>query len=291
MAFTIKYKELFKVNIHHLFFLNKGTDEYNAMTAANKLKQIESYNISEVFRIFPTSKTQNNLKGNHLVFKTQNDGFTVWVKVTGENDNIPFIELDDILSLTFVLQLKDSGFYNYTGLSMENVGMTYYFSNRRLITEPGSFPLINKVGDTNTVNETFILSEDGTKAEIAKISNKERDNLFGIITLFMKADDNDLNITDSEGKILNTSPEFEILLNNRKTIWRYIFDADQTVKNSDDVKKEGSDAKILITKVEQPLTEKGFISLELGGNELPNPDKGLSIFNASDNNYYSEIYM
>lgn len=291
MAFSIKYKELFKVNIHHLFFLNKGTDEFNAMSEADKLKQIESFNISEVFMVLPTSGTQNDLKGHHLVFKTQNDGFTVWSKVTGENDNIPFVELDDTLSLSFVVQLKDSGFYNYTNLKMGNAGKTNYFSNRQLSTEPGSFPLINKSGDNTAVDETFILSEDGTKPEIEKLNNNEKDNLFGIITLFMKADDIALHITDSEGKILNPSCEFEIQLNNRKTFWRYIFNTDQTVNNSDDVKKEGADAKILITKTEQPLTEKGFVSLELGGLELPNPDEGLSIFNSSDNNYYSEIYM
>ena len=291
MSFEIKYSILLKVSIHHLFFLNKGTVEFNSMSATEKSKQLELFDINDVFNIFPTSKTLDQLKGHHLVFKTQNDGFVIWAKVSGANDNIPFIDLENNLSLSFILQLKDSGFYNYTDLKMENAGKTYFLSNRRLSTESGSFPLINKLGDNNKTDETFILSDDGTTEENEKLTTEEKDNLIGIITVFMKADDSALDITDAQGKILTPHTEYEIQLNNRKTVWRYIFNSNQTVKNSDDVQLEGSDAKVLITKNEQPLTERGFISVELAGIELPNPDKGLSILNTSDNKYYSEIYM
>ena len=49
MAFAIKYRELFKVNIHHLFFLNKGGNEFNSMNDSNKSKQLESFSIKRGF--------------------------------------------------------------------------------------------------------------------------------------------------------------------------------------------------------------------------------------------------
>ena len=122
------------------------------------------------------------------------------------------------------------------------------------------------------------------------LHRSEKNNLFGIITLYIKGDETGLNITTTQGKLF-VKKEFEIQLNNRKTFWRYIFNKNQTVNGSDDVEIEDADSKILVTKTGHPLTDKGFISLELGGAELPNPDRGLSIFNAADNNYYSEIYM
>jgi hypothetical protein len=57
------------------------------------------------------------------------------------------------------------------------------------------------------------------------------------------------------------------------------------------LKKEGAGSKILITKNEKPLTQSGFISVELGGVELPNPDTRIVKPDISNNKYYSEIYM
>ncbi|MEZ5104838.1 MAG: hypothetical protein R2757_10105 [Draconibacterium sp.] len=290
MAFAIKYRELFKVSIHHLFFLNKGEDEFNSMNDSNKSKQLESFNVNEVFKIIPIAETARKLNGHHLVFKAQRDGFSVWAKVTGIGNDEPFVSLADELSFTFVLKLIDPGFYNYTDLKMENARKTYYFSNKRLNTESGSFPLINSSGDNQNIDETFVLSDDGELNEKEKLTPAEKNNLFGIISLFVKGDDIALNLTTTQGKLF-VKKEFEIQLNNRKTFWRYIFNSNQSVNGSDDVKVEDADSKVLVTKTDHPLTDKGFIALELGGAELPNPDKGLSIFNAADNNYYSEIYM
>lgn len=291
MAFSIKYIPLFKINIHHLFFLNRGLDEYNSMSDANKSKQKDNYNVNDFFKIFPAYETQQKLKGHNLVFKTGHNGITIWSKVTGANKKTPFISLNDDLDFSFVIQIKDSRFYNYSDIKMENAGKTLYFSNKRLSSEPNTFPLINKKGDNSKIDESFVLSEVGTFKEKAKLLVSEQDNLFGIITVFMKADNSSLHITDSQGKIPDPFKEFELQINNRKTFWRFIFNQEQTVVAADDVIKEGVDSKILISETEQPLTQRGFISLELGGVELPNPDDGLVIPDISNNKYYSEIYM
>jgi len=291
MAFSIKYKPLFKVDILHNYFLNLGSDEFSLMTNSEKSKQLDSYEISSFVNILPTPKTQQIINGHNLVFKTTNNGFTVWCKVTGNNDNIPFISLDDDLSFTFLIQLKDAAFFNYTNLKLSNTGKLYYFSNRKLDSEPSSFPMINKSGNNSSIDQNFVLSNTGANDELSKLSVNEKDNLFALIRIFVKGKNGSLHITNTIGRIKNPVKTFEILFNNRKTIWRYFFNENQQVKPGDDVKKKAGNAQQLITKVVQPLTQKGFISIELDGNELPNPDARMIIPNTSNTKYYSETYI
>ena len=175
------------------------------------------------------------------------------------------------MSFTFLMRVKDPVFYNYTDLKLDNQGKINYFSNRRLATEAPAFPLINKSGDHFNINETFALTPESAASELKNLSPGEKTNLLGLIRLHMKADIPALNIINPDGKIANPAKTFELVFANRKTIWRYIFRKDPKVKNNDDVKMEGADPKVLITKSEQPLTQKGFISIELGGKDLPNP--------------------
>ncbi|MBT3385298.1 MAG: hypothetical protein HN778_05335 [Prolixibacteraceae bacterium] len=291
MAFSVKYKPLFVVNILHQYFLNKGTDEYLTMSDADKVVQMSGYNINDFFAVVPSSNSLQKINGHCLIFKTTSDGFTIWGKVSETDETEPFIALADDLNITFLLKYKDTGFLNYTNLKLENSNKLYYFSNQRLETEPGTFPLINQSGNNTVVGEDFILSDDGTTDELEKLFLSEKENLYGLINIVMKGDNASLNLTDTQGKIVTPIKTFELLFENRKTTWRYIFNDDQKVKNKDDVKKENGDSKRLITKNEQPLTQKGFVSVELGGIELPNPNSRLIKPDSSSNKIFSEIYM
>ncbi|MCG6187839.1 hypothetical protein [Maribellus maritimus] len=291
MAFSVKYMPLFKVNILHLYFLNKGTAEYKSMTDNEKKVQLNLYDVNTVFRIQPDAKTQQVIKGYNLVFKASETGFSVWSKVTGDDEDEPFIALEDELAFTFLFKTKDSGFYNYTDLKIENAGKLYYLSNRRLNTEPNSFPLVDKAAGNFHVDEDFILSEDSFEDEMEKLKDSEKMNLLGLIRIFVKADNNSLDITNAQNKIPEPSQSFDINLKNRETTWRYIFEDNQTVTGGDDVKKENGNSKVLITKSVHPLTQNGFISIELGGVELPNPGVRALKPDIPNNNYYSEIYM
>lgn len=291
MAFSIKYSTLFKVNVFHQFFLNKGFDEFAAMTKTEKAKQLDTYNVTDLFNILPTGKTRQQLNGHNLVFKFVNSGFTVWTKLVENKNSTPFISLENDLNFTFLIKIKDSEFNNYTNLKLENAGKLYYFSNRRLNAEPGTFPLINESGENNNIDETFVLSDVSANTILDNLSANEKDNLFGLIRIFMKGDETTLNVTDFLGKIPEPHKTFELLFDNRETVWRYIFDNNQTVLPGDDVRVENADLKILVTKSEQPLTQKGFVSVELGGVELPNPNTRLVKPNTSNNKIYSEIYM
>lgn len=291
MSFSIQYKPLFKVDVLHLFFLNNGLKTYFSMNAAEAAKQLDEYALNSFINIVPTPETQEKLKGHHLVFRNLNTGFVVWAKVSNADIVLPFIPLPDDLCLTFLIKITDSVFYNYTDLNLNNLGKTNYFSNRRLSTEAPAFPLINKSGDHFSINGTFALTPESAVAEQKKLSSAEKLNLFGLIRLYMKADNSALNIINPQGKIVNPSKNFELVFANRKTIWRYIFRKDPKVKNKDDVKMEGADPTILISKSEQPLTQKGFISIELGGKDLPNPGSQQLKPDTINSKYYSEIYM
>lgn len=290
MAFSVQYRTLFTVNLLHRFSLNKGLAEYQSMTQAEKSKQLDSYDLNAFFTVKPTLETQLKLNGHKLAFRNLNTGIEVWSKITEEDDKVPFISLANDLSFTFLIQLKDPLFYNYTNLKLENSQKLYCFTNVKPLTEPGSFLLINSAGDNNAVDEKFVLSDDGSQAELVKLSPNEKRNLFGLIKIAVKGENAALNLTTAEGKIQNNIKEFEILFDNRKTVWRYFFTQNQTVAPADDLKIEGGDAKQLVTKAAQPLTQKGFVSVELGGNELPNPSLRVIIPDTS-NKYYSEIYM
>jgi len=290
MAFSVKYVPLFKAEMLHHYFLNKGETAFSSMNDDEKAKQLDIYNIHNCLSVFPTSESQQQINGHNLVFKKINTGFTVWTKVDALDDSVPFVSLDDDLSFTFLIQIKDPSFYNYTDLKMENAGKLYYVSNRRLSTEPVSFPLVNKAGGNKNIDETFVLSGESAEAELKALNVEEKKNLLGIVRIFMKADISSLNVTNVQSKIPNPYQTFEMVFENRETTWRYFFKSNQQVKGSDDVKKENGDSKTLITKKDYPLTQTGFISVELDGTELPNPSAKL-VKPGDSNKYYSEIYM
>jgi hypothetical protein len=291
MSYSIQYKELFRVKIFHRFFLDKGTDDFKSMNDADQQKQLKDYDFRSFLKVGPTAETRQRLNGYNLVFKQISTGFTVWSKVNENDDTLPFVPLADDLEFTFLLQVNDARFYNYTNLKMENAGKLYYLSNRQLDTEPNNFPLIDKAAGNFHVDEDFILSDDGESGELQQLQPGEKMNLLGLVRIFMKGDNSSLNVTNAQDEIQEPAPAFEVVFKNRSTVWRYLFNADQQVTGGDDVKKENGNSKILITKTEHPLTQTGFISVELGGVELPNPSVALVRPDASDNKIYSEIYM
>jgi hypothetical protein len=291
MSYSIQYKELFRVKILHRYFLDKGSDEFRTMNETEQAKQLDNYNFQSIVTIAPTRETWQNLNGHNLVFKTLNSGFTVWSKVSETDDREPFISLDDDLNFTFLVQIRDSVFYNYTDLKLENAGKLYYVSNRQLDSEPNNFPLLDKAGGNFHIDEDFILSGDGEEVEKKLLKAGEKERLLGILRIFMKGDNSSLNVTNAQGKIPSSVKIFELVFKNRNTIWRYLFDSNQQVTGGDDVKRENGNSKVLITKNEHPLTKSGFISVELGGVELPNPGLALIKPDAANNKIFSEIYM
>jgi len=291
MAFSTQYKKLFQVNILHLYFLNKGETDFHTMSETDKEKQLDFYNYQNFMRVQPTLETIKLMNGHHMVFNSHNKGFSVWVKVEENDDKKPVIELDDDFNLNFTVKIDDYRFFNYSSLDFGKTGQLFYFSNRRLSTENNTFPLINLTGDYTNIDDSFILTDDGVSVAKEGLLSGERSNLFGIISIFNKADKNQLNITAGSGKIPQNSKIFELYFENRNTYWRYIFPTDQTVSGGDDVKVEKSDKRVLVTKKMYPLTQRGFVEVQLNEVELPNPDIQQIKPDTSNNKIYSEIYM
>ena len=107
----------------------------------------------------------------------------------------------------------------------------------------------------------------------------------------MKGNTGSLNVSNNQGEIRDPYQVFQIFFPNRETFWRYFFDENQQISGSDDVKKEDGNAKQLVTRSKQPLTAQGFVSIELDGIELPNPDASLIKPDSATDKIYSEIYM
>lgn len=292
MTFAITYKPLFEVKILHLYYLNKGDLEFFLMNDNDKEKQLAGYDISTLFRIVPSTVTQNKLEGHKLVFKQHNNGFTVWVNVSDVDGSTPLIALDDTLELSFLLKLNAHTFFNLTHLDLSNAGKLFFFSNKHLNTESPGFPLVSLSTGNFAVNDDFVLSSDGEKQVLKDLSGQEKNGLFGVIRISMKGESASLDVTDAQHKINDPFASFQLIFENRKTYWRYFFSTDQKVKkNKDDVDFENGNPRQLITNTDHPLTDKGFVSIELDGAELPNPDAGMIKPNGADNKIYSEIYM
>jgi hypothetical protein len=291
MAFTTQYSILFSVRILNFFHLNKGLQEFSLMSGTDQDKQLDSYNFGNFFTIVPTKETMKKMNGRNLIFKTLNSGLCIFTKVIESENNIPFIPLEQDLNFTFLIKLADPCFYNYTDLKPNSSDKIYFFSNKRLSTESVSFPLIKSETDSYSIDESYLLTTDSSKIELAELSTSEKIGLFGIVRIFMRGDESSLHVIDSLNQIPTPNQIFELQFTNRKTYWRYIFRSEQTVTDTSDVEIEGDNPKILITKEEQPLTERGFISINLKGTNLPNPSAGQVIPDSTGNNYYSEIYM
>jgi len=291
MTFETKYVKLCEIEILHLYFLNKGTENYDSMNSEEQTKQLDTYNFEHFIRVYPTIQTQRMMSGYNMLFNTHNSGCSVWVKVDANDDAVPFVKPDDDFVLTFLLKLSNYRFQNYTNLKFESLSERYYFSNKRLESEPPSFPLINKLGDHNKIDETFLLSDDGVKLALSELVSGEKSNLFGVIRIHLKGENNSMDILNNQGEIPSPYQKFELLFENRKTWWRYIFQTDQSISGGDDVEQENGDPRILISKTDLPLTQKGFVQVELKGVELPNASINSIKPEDSGNKIFSEIYM
>ncbi|WP_347841221.1 hypothetical protein [uncultured Draconibacterium sp.] len=291
MSFSIKYKPLFEVNLYHKYFLNNGAKDFFSMNDTEKEMQLTNYELSDLFSIVPSANTLKKLLGHQIVFKSSGYKLLVWVKVASSNLDVPFIPLSENLELSFLLKLKTYTFNHFTDLGLQNSGQLLYFSNRRLLTETGNFPLIKRANNTTAVTDDYRLNELSQKAVLDNLAANEKQNLLGIIRIGIKGETGSYDILRANGKLRSDQRIFNLVFANRKTTWRYYFKTNQQVNNHDDVKKENGNSRQLITRTEKPLTARGFISVKLGNSELPNPDVLQIIPDDASSKIYSEIHM
>ena len=289
MSFTITYKPLFTVNVLHKYYLNNGAQEYSTMSDDEKRHRMGHYDLSRFAEIIPSSATRLKLIGQGFVFKTVKTGFVVWCETDPDNADKPLISVDDGLSFTFLLKIKDAAFFNYTDLPFDTAQKLYLFSNKKPSAVTGPFPAINPVNSFTAVDKTYCLTDEAS-AEITKeIQPYELRGVFALIRISIKGDNAGLDLLNSQGEALGRG--FEIMFGNRKTYWRYIFKKGQGVTVNDDLEAENGNNRILITKDVKPLTSGGFVTVKLSGKKLPNAGPSLVEYDETNDRYCSEIYM
>lgn len=283
MSFLITYKILCEVNILHSYFLNDGNDEYNNMSAAEKSKMMKDYDINKFFNIVPTLETQRILKNNNIVYKITKNGLRLSVKVSPDDENLTFSNINLNTTLNFIIRIKDYLFENYTNTTLSS-GQIFFFSNAKPISDLVDFEYITLNSSSNFITDDYKLSVDTTKQIIETLTVGERNQVFGMISLKMKGDSTSLDILSAIQEIIEPSPSFKIHFNNRRTFWKYI-------KSNTSFEVE--------TSSDQPLTQNGFVEIspddfttsppEVNDYKYPNPS-ATSIQKIA-NKTYSQIFI
>lgn len=280
MSYTTTYGLLFEVTLLHNYFLNNGEKTFASMSTSDKEKMLKQFSTDAFISITPTLETNTVLKNYKMVFKKTKTGFSVYVKVKETNKLDPFIKISPDLNLSFLIQINDYQFENYTNLDFAR-NQLFLFSNVKPATEPVSFKYISKIDDNKLISNTYLVSEKTSANLIAALQPSEQQNVFGIVSLTIQGDNSSENIIDDFGKMV--SPNFEIHFDNRKTLWKYINRKAGTVIN---------------TKTVKPLTRSGFVEIDPANdfdpsqpseNQYPNPS--VKSITKIDSDYYSEIFI
>lgn len=136
MSITVTYSVLFEVKVLHHYFLNKGMVNFEKMSEEDKAEVMLKYDVREFLDITPTSECRKNLDRHHCIFKQTASGIIVGLKAELISQNPkkykPFVLFDDDLTFTFLINMRDAGLLNYTGLPLTgNSGQVYLFHNRK----------------------------------------------------------------------------------------------------------------------------------------------------------------
>jgi hypothetical protein len=280
MSFAFTYELLFEVTLFHNYFLNSGEDTYAGMSIADKEKMLRKFDSSSFATIVPTVATKTRLKNYKMVFKPSKTGFRVYIKVKEADETDPFISIPADLKLDFRISINDYQFENYSDLDFV-LNQMFLFSNVKPLKEPITFKYIPKNNENILISNDFLVSEETTALFLSEIHTQERQDVFGIISLTMKGDNNPGNIVNNSGKIL--SPHFKIHFDNRKTLWKYINKKTKTEIKTDTVK---------------PLTYSGFVEIDPLTDFTPEqpaathyPNPSVKSITKTDGDYYSEIFI
>ncbi len=139
MSFRISYRPLCNVNILHGYYLHPNDLSGNILSVVKQrkisasLSESGNYTILNDLSITPTSTTQQLMTGYRMVFRDNPFGFSLWLQAKEHTSAAfsPFIPFSEPLRLSFQLQVKQTSFWNFTNLSLDDTsGSLYYFSNQ-----------------------------------------------------------------------------------------------------------------------------------------------------------------
>ena len=133
MAFQIHYRPLCSVSIRHGFHLNKGSQEFDDLSAGDQRRKLAGFDIHDDLRLEVPDDTLRVLDGLGMLVRPTPTGFIVAVEVDEPTPGV-FVPRRIPLRgyrLRFVLRARAPHFWDYTNLDLgPREGGIYYLSNR-----------------------------------------------------------------------------------------------------------------------------------------------------------------
>ncbi len=295
MSYSLTYRTLFELNVLHEYYLNSGPDPFRGMDPVQQQLMLKNYAFNGFLRVVPTAQTVKKLNNQKLLLRADHKGLQIVASIESTapaNPAAPLISLDDNLELHFLVKIGDPSFEIYTDLTLVKNEL-FFFSN---IQPPDTlnFPYLPTSADPEFFTNGYRLDlpQSQELTTLLGISREEQLGLLGVITLRMHGDE--VNITDTNGKIPVDPVRFELEFANRSTIWKYYF------QNADYYAE---------TTSPKPLTRNGYIEIDPGQLTLhytgpePEPEEEFDLtpyyYPAPDvskaeieaGNFYSVIYI
>jgi len=132
MAFEIRFKRLFTVNIWHHFYLNKGEAVFSGIAEEEQAELLSVYDIQKDLEVRPTKQTQKVMAGMDILFRQNSTGFFGGMKVQPA-DSAPFYPFKPVsapFKLAFEVRVINPLFFGYTNLPLvRDRSSLFYFSN------------------------------------------------------------------------------------------------------------------------------------------------------------------
>ncbi|WP_372756869.1 hypothetical protein [Mariniflexile sp.] len=174
------YKPLFKVNIHHGYFLDSNDKKFlpvdetdDVLSEIEKKDALGKYAINEFLTISPYGATLSLLKYQRLLLRYNSEGFCLLISaLKEENKYEPFIFLNETTTFTFEVRATDAYFNNYTNLKDLNENRLYLFTNQ--VPEGQSVNFKNVfVDDGGPIDDRYLLNSKASQDLIRQLNEEE----------------------------------------------------------------------------------------------------------------------
>lgn len=134
MGMTLSYSILFEVKVLHHYLLNRGQQNFAAMSPDEQAAMLLLYESRSIFRLVPSARSREDLDRHNCLVRQTAAGLIVGLKAEASSgppkSYTPFHTLDDDLVFTFHLHLHDCSLLNYTALPLTgNTGRIYLLQN------------------------------------------------------------------------------------------------------------------------------------------------------------------
>lgn len=279
MGYNRTYRPLVKISFLHHYFLNDGVKIFGDNLPATKAAELlEKYRLADFLIIKPTIETEKKLRNHRTRFVQSNTGFQLLTQVDASDEDLPFVAFTDELYFDFTCTLTDAYFENYTDILINREKIIFLSNKEPSDSEEETAVTVrfSKLSefDTTTINALPTPPVDDINVDMSDISASERRGKFALIRIHLVGDPGEITLTDGAEKFNPSLPEVEIMLKNRATIWQYH-------RSSDGV-------HVLSSVTEKPLTKNGYVTINDGTKDYPNPSVGI-IYKGEDEKYVDTL--